>query len=98
MSLTLNHYITTLDMTLLVFSGWGSDVSLFSVTTVIGTPVWVVSDSISKVFLVTNGIVKVILKTMVWETNQQGQIALLARKKLIQHRKRNIQSTDRFWY
>ena len=85
-------------MTLLVFSGWGSDASLFSVTTVIGTSVWVVSDSISIEFLVTNGIVKVFLKTMVWETNQQGQMNLLARKKLIQHRKCNVQSTDRFWY
>ena len=58
-SKTLNKYITALDYadkTLLVLSGAGSGVSLFSFTTVIGTRVRIVSASIS--FLVTNGIVK----------------------------------------
>ena len=61
MSKTHNKYVTFLNYaskTLLVFSETGSDVSLFSCTAVISTPVRIASASISIVFLVSNGIVK----------------------------------------
>ena len=61
MSKTLDKYITALDhpdKALLVLSGTISDVSLCSFTTVIGTFVEIVSASISLVFLISNGIVK----------------------------------------
>ena len=67
MSKTLHEYITVLDYTdktLLVLSGTGSGVSLFSFTAVIGMSVGIASTSISLVFFVTNGIVKMFLKAM----------------------------------
>ena len=68
MSKTLNKYITVpdyADKTLLVLSSASSGVSLCPLFTVIGTPVEIVSASISLVFLVNNGTVKMFLKTMV---------------------------------
>ena len=67
MSKTLHEYITVLDYTdktLLVLSGTGSGVSLFSFTAVIGMSFGIASTSISLVFFVTNGIVKMFLKAM----------------------------------
>ena len=67
MSNTLNKYITSLEYvgkTLVVLSDTCSDVSLFSFTAAIGTLVGVASTSISLVFLVSNGIIKIFLKTM----------------------------------
>ena len=64
---TLDKYSTALNYackTLLVLSGASSGVSLFSSTTVIGTPVRIVSASISLVFFVGNEINKMFLKTM----------------------------------
>ena len=61
-------YITVLDYadkTFLPFSDIGSDVSLFSCTTVTSTPAGKVSASISLVFLVSSRIVKMFLKIMV---------------------------------
>ena len=63
----INKYILALDCvgkTLLVSSGVSSSVSLFSFTTVTGTLVETTGTSISLVFLVINGIVIFILKTM----------------------------------
>ena len=57
MSKTLNKTHRSIMLT-------GSGVSLFSFTTVIGTPVGIVSVSLSLVFLITNGIVNMFLKTM----------------------------------
>ena len=67
MSKAINKYILALDYvgkTLLVSSGVSSSVSLFSFTTVTGTLVETTGTSISLVFLVINGIVIFILKTM----------------------------------
>ena len=64
---TLNKYITVLnyaDKSLLVFSGTGIIISLFSFTTITDISVGISSASISLVFLVTNGFVKLFLKTM----------------------------------
>ena len=61
MSKALNKYITALDSderTLLVLSDAGSGVSLCSFTTITGTRFGIASASISLVFLITNGIVK----------------------------------------
>ena len=71
MSKTPDKYITALDYldkTMFLFffflSGAGSGASLFSFDTVIGTLVSIASASISLLFLINNGIVKFILKTM----------------------------------
>ena len=64
---TLNKYIIVFnysDKTLLVLPDTGSGVSLFSSITVIGTPIGIASASISLVFLLTNGIVKMFLQTL----------------------------------
>ena len=64
---TLNKYITVLnyaDNSVLVFSGTGIIIYLFSFTTITDIPVGISSASISLVFLVTNGFVKLFLKTM----------------------------------
>ena len=47
---------------MLAFSGTGNNISLFSFNTIIGAPIWISSASISIVFLVTNGILKIFLK------------------------------------
>ena len=68
MSRALNKYITSFDYagtTLLVSLVASSGVSLCSFTTVIGTPVGITSDNISLVFLISNRIVTMFLKTMV---------------------------------
>ena len=57
-----------------VLCGW-------PLTTVIGTPDGIASIS-SLVFLISNGITKIILKTMRRETNKNRKIALLDRSKL----------------
>ena len=49
---------------LLVLSGGSSGISLCLFNTVIVTPVGITHAGISLVFLITNGIVKVLLKTM----------------------------------
>lgn len=70
MSKTPDKYITALDYldkTMFLFfflSGAGSGASLFSFDTAIGTLVSIASASISLLFLINNGIVKFILKTM----------------------------------
>ena len=64
---TLNAYITKIDYpgkALPIFSVAGSIVFLFSSITVIGIPVWIASARINPVFLFTNGMVKIFLKTM----------------------------------
>ena len=48
--------------------------SFFSFTTVIGTLVGVASASIGLVFLITNGIVKIFLKTMVKKKNKHRKL------------------------
>ena len=67
MSNTLNKYITAFDYadkTFFVLPGASSSVSLCLFTTVIGTLVEITSASISLVFLISDGIVKIILKAM----------------------------------
>ena len=81
----LNKYTTALDFVekaLVLLSGAGSGVSLFSCTTAIGTLVGVASASVSLVFLISNGIVKMFLKTMGRNKNKHRKIALLVRSKL----------------
>ena len=68
MSRALNKYVTSFDcggITLLVSLVASSGVSLCSFTTVIGTPVGITSANISLVFLISNRIVTMFLKTMV---------------------------------
>ena len=63
----INNYITALDYagkTLMVLSGATSGVSLCLFTTIIGTSFGITSASISLVFLISNGIVRMYLKTM----------------------------------
>ena len=67
MSKALNKCLTLLDYTnnaLLVLSVAGRAVSLFKYTTVICTSVGIASACISLVFLVTDGIVDMFLKTI----------------------------------
>ena len=67
MGKTLNKYMTTLDYTdkaLLVLSGASNDVFPCSFTTAIDSPVMIASGSICLVFLTSNGIFKMFLKTM----------------------------------
>ena len=63
---------------MLILSGASSGVPLCSFTTVISVPAGIVSASISLVFLVSSGIVKMFLKTMV----KKLKIALLGWSKL----------------
>ena len=51
-------------LNLVVLSGASSGVSLCSFTSIIGTPLGIASASISLVFLISNGIVKIFLKTI----------------------------------
>lgn len=51
-------------------------------TIITGTPVGIASDHISVVFLISNAIVKMFLKTMGTKKNKHKNIALLARSKL----------------
>ena len=84
MGKTFNMYITTLDYaykTLLVSVGASSDVSLSTFTTVIGTLVAIASASINLVYLVSNGIVKMSLKTEVRKKHKHRKIILSARSK-----------------
>ena len=84
MGKTFNMYITTLDYaykTLLVSVGASSDVSLSTFTTVIGTLVAIASASINLVYLVSNGIVKMSLKTVVRKKHKHRKIILSARSK-----------------
>ena len=85
MSQTLNKCITALDFAdkiLLVLSDAGSGVSLLSFTTVSGTLVGIASASICLVFPVSNGIVRMFLKTMGKKNNNHSKIDLLVRSKL----------------
>ena len=76
MSKTLNEYITARDYankTLLVLSGGSSGVSLCLFNTVIITRI--TSAGISLVFLISNGIFKMLLKTMGRKKNNHRKIA-----------------------
>ena len=53
--------------TLLVLSGVCSIFSIYSLTTAMGIPVGILSASNSLVFLISNGTIKMFLKTMVRE-------------------------------
>ena len=83
MSKKHSKYITVRDYTdntLLVLSGTDSGVSLLSFTTVFAMYVGIASTSISLVFLIINGIVKIFLKH--WERKEKKKIVLLVRSKL----------------
>ena len=78
--MTPNKYITALDYagkTLLLLSVASSGVFLHLFTTITGTPVGNKAASISLVFLISNEVIKMFLKTM-----NISKIALLARSKL----------------
>ena len=82
MSRTLNKYITVLNYTeRLVLSSAGGSVSLFSFTTVIGTPIQIASADIIIVFLISSRIFKIFLKTR-GTKNKHRKIASLARSEL----------------
>ena len=70
------------DKTLFILSGAISGVSFSSFTNVIGTPVGIVSASISLVFIISKGMVKIFLKTMGKNKSKCRDIALLTRSKL----------------
>ena len=70
------------DNNLLVLSGASSGVSHCLLTTDIGTTVGIGSASISLVFLISDGVVKMFLTTMGKKKNKQRMIAYLARSKL----------------
>ena len=92
MSKTLNKFITAIDYadkSLLVLSGTSSGVFLCSFSTVIGMPVRIASASISLMFLISNAIVKMFLKTMGKKKNKHRKIACLARVKLSSIEKNN---------
>ena len=78
MSKTLNEYIKSLDYagkTQLVLLGAYSSVSICSVTTVMSIPLGISSASIiSLVFFISNGTIKMFLKTMVRKKNKHREI------------------------
>ena len=65
-----------------VLSDASSGVSLCSFSTVIGTPVEIARDSICVVFLISNGVIKMFLKTMGRKKNRHRKTALFARGRL----------------
>ena len=67
MSKPLNKYITVIDYAgkiLIFLSGTSNNVSFYSFTTVIITPIGIASANISLVVLITNATTKMFLKTM----------------------------------
>ena len=90
MGRTFNMHITTLDYaekTLLVLVGASIDVSLSTFSTVIGTLVAIASSSINLVYLISNGIFKTPLKTVVRKKHKHRKIVLSARSKLNSEKK-----------
>ena len=83
---TLYKCITDLDCankTLLVWLGTSSGVSIWSITTVVDMSVGIDTASISLVFLISNYITKMFLKTMGKREKKDRKIAFLAGSKLI---------------
>ena len=74
-----------------------NDVSLFSFDTAIGAPVRITNAIISILYIVSNGSVKIFLKTNVRRTSKHRKIVLLAISKF-NSIKSNIKSTGRSWY
>ena len=80
-SISISQYSTTLVRHCLL-SQEEAMVSLCRFTIVIGTAVAVASVSITSVFLISNGVVKMLLKTKGKRNNKHRNIVLLARSKL----------------
>lgn len=69
------------DKTLFVLAGASGGVSLCSFTTVIATLIAKASSNTSQVFLISNGIIKMILKTMGRKKRKHRKTDLFARGK-----------------
>ena len=85
MSKRLSKYIAFcyyFDKSLIVLSATGGSISIASFSTVMGTPVEVVSASLSLAFSLSTGIVKKLLKTTRDKKKKHNKIIMLARSKL----------------
>ena len=84
MSKRLSKYIASLDYfdkSIIVLSVTTGSISIASFTTVIGTPVGMMSASCSLTFSITTGIVKEFLKAIRNKKKKHNEIVMLARSK-----------------
>ena len=70
------------DKSLIVLSARSGSISIAAFATVVGTPVGIVSASLSLIFSLSKGIVKNLLKTTRNEKKKHNKIIMLARSKL----------------
>ena len=70
------------DKSLIVLSATSGSISIAAFATVVGTPVGIVSASLSLIFSLSKGIVKNLLKTTRNEKKKHNKIIMLARSKL----------------
>ena len=85
MSQKLNKYISAFDYfdkTLIVLSATSGGTSIISFSSVIGAPAGIASASLSLVFSLTTGIIKLFLKITRRKKKKHNKIVMLARGKL----------------
>ena len=85
MSKRLSKYIASFDYfgkSLIVLSARSGSISIASIATVIVTPVWITSASLSLLFSLSTGIVKKLLKTTRNKKKKHNKIIMLAKSKL----------------
>ena len=85
MSKRLSKYIASFDYfgkSLIVLSATSGSISIASIATVIVTPVWITSASLSLLFSLSTGIVKKLLKTTRNKKKKHNKIIMLAKSKL----------------
>ena len=85
MSQKLNKYISAFDYfdkTLIVLSATSGGTSIISFSSVIGAPAGIASASLSLVFSLTTGIIKLFLKITRKKKKKHNKIVMLARGKL----------------
>ena len=81
----LNKYVTIfdyMDKILIVLSATSSGISIISFTSVIGTPVGIVSASFTLIFSLSTGIIKKLLNMTIKKTKKHDKILMLAKSKL----------------
>ena len=81
----LNKYVTTfnyIDKILTVLNATTGGLSIISHATVVGAPVWIVSDGFTMVFSLATGITKKLLKITRNKKKKHNKILMLAKSKL----------------
>ena len=81
----LNKYVTTfnyIDKSLTVLNATTGGLSIISHATVVGAPVWIVSDGFTMVFSLATGITKKLLKITRNKKKKHNKILMLAKSKL----------------